>query len=234
MAHCSPNQIRLVEETARGWFLTNELLDLGPLIEKKTQIPHKVPCPLAFTDGPDNDSNAVGNLQFTHNLAQPFALLLVFNFPRDAAPIAKRHQHQVASGKTEIRSYPRPFVPDGTLGDLHNDIRADWIDTRYIFNRDPFSRPLASAAIDFLNPAVERSRNCIPKMKERIFLKADVDKHRLQPHLDVFDFTLINAADDIPRALTLDTVLLEPAILQHSHPGLELFHAEYELFAGLS
>ena len=198
IAHCPADQIRLLKEAARGWFPTNELLDLGPLIEKKTQIPHKVPCPLTFTDRADNDSNSVGNIQFTHNLAQPFALLLVFNFSRDAAAIAKRHQHQVAPGKTEIRGYPRPLVPDGTLGDLHNNIRADGINTRYIFNRDPFSRPLAPAAIDFLNAAVERSRNCVPKMKERIFLEADVDKHRLQPHLDVFDFTLINAADDIP------------------------------------
>src|SRR6185437_8894795 len=162
------------------------------------------------------------------------ALFLVFNLTRDAAAIAKRHQDQVTSGKTKIRGYPRSFVPDGTLGHLHNNIRANRINTRYIFNRDPLSRPLAPTAINFLNTAVERSRNCIPKMKERIFLEADVDEHRLQPHLDVFDFPLVNAADDIPRALTLYTVLLEPAILEHGHPGLELFHAQYELFAGLS
>jgi hypothetical protein len=35
-------------------------------------------------------------------------------------------------------------------------------------------------------------------MKERIFFEADVDKHRLQPHLDVFDFTLVDAAYDVP------------------------------------
>src|SRR5207247_7879048 len=110
------------------------------------------------------------------------------------------------------------------LGDLHNNIRVDGINTLYIFNRDPFSRPLAPAAIDFLNATVERSRNCVPKVKERIFLEADVDKHRLQPHLDVFDFTLINAADDIPRAFTLDAVLLKPAILEHGDPGLEFFY----------
>jgi hypothetical protein len=35
-------------------------------------------------------------------------------------------------------------------------------------------------------------------MKERIFLEADVDKHRLQSHLDVFDLTFENAAYDVP------------------------------------
>src|SRR5262249_20796887 len=97
-----------------------------------------------------------------------------------------------------------------------------------------FSRAFAPAAIDFLNPAVERSGDCIPKMKERVFLEADVHKHRLQSHLNVFDFTLINAADDIPRAFTLDAVLLQPAILEQSHSRLEFFHTEYDLLAGLS
>ena len=35
-------------------------------------------------------------------------------------------------------------------------------------------------------------------MKERIFLEADVNKHRLQPHLDVSDLTLVDAPDDVP------------------------------------
>ena len=91
------------------------------------------------------------------------------------------------------------------------------------FNGDPFSRPLVSPSVDFLNAAVERSRNRIPKMKERVFLKADVNKHRLQPHLDVFDFALVNAADDIPRALPLDTVFLEPAILEQQRRATRAF-----------
>ena len=71
-------------------------------------------------------------------------------------------------------------------------------------------------------------------MKKGVLFEADVDKHRLQPHLDVLDFTLVNAADDIPRALTLDAVLLEPAILEQSDAGLELFYTEYEFVAGLA
>ena len=179
---------------------------------------------MTFAYGADNDSNPVGNIQFTHNLAQPFALLLVFDFSRDTATIAEWHQHQVAPGKTEIGGNPWTFCADGAFGHLHNDIGADGINARYVFNRNPFSRPLAPAAINFLDTAVECSRYCVPKMEERIFLEADVNKHRLQPHLDVFDFTLVNAADDIPRAFTLDAVLLKPAILEHGDPGLEFFY----------
>ena len=92
-----------------------------------------------------------------------------------------------------------------------------------------FARP-----IDFFNAAVERSRNRIPKMKERVFLKADVDEHRLQAHLDVSDLALVDAADDVPRALTFDAVFLQPAVLEQGNAGFEFFHAEYELVAGLA
>jgi hypothetical protein len=61
IAHRSPDQIRLLKETAGGRFLTNELLDQGPLIEKKPQVPHEIPRPLTFAYGADNDSDAVGN-----------------------------------------------------------------------------------------------------------------------------------------------------------------------------
>ena len=49
-------------------------------------------------------------------------------------------------------------------------------------------------------------------MKKRVFFEADVDKHRLQPHLDVSDFSLVDAADDIPRGATFDAIFLQPAV----------------------
>jgi hypothetical protein len=71
-------------------------------------------------------------------------------------------------------------------------------------------------------------------MKESIFFEADVDKHRLQTHLDVLDFTLVNAADDIPRAFALDAVFLQPAILEQGNARLEFFYAEDQFVAGLA
>src|SRR5206468_3074115 len=120
------------------------------------------------------------------------------------------------------------------FGYLHNYIRADRVNARYVFYSDPFSRPLVSPPIDFFNTAVKRSRNCIPKMKERVFFKADVNKHRLQAHLDVSDLALLDAADDVPRALTFDAVFLQPPVLEQGNAGFEFFHAEYELVAGFS
>src|SRR5581483_8581841 len=71
-------------------------------------------------------------------------------------------------------------------------------------------------------------------MQERIFLQADVNKHGLETHLDIFDLTLVNAADDIARAVALDAVFLQPAILQKGHARFEFFDAENEFVARLA
>src|SRR5206468_12634119 len=115
--------------------------------------------------------------------------------------------------KTQIGCHPRPLRTDRAFGYLHNYIRGDWISAGYILYGDSFSRPLIPPPIDFFNAAVKRSRNRIPKMEERVFLKADVNKHRLQAHLDVSDLALVDAADDVPRALTLVVVFLQLAVL---------------------
>ena len=64
-------------------------------------------------------------------------------------------------------------------------------------------------------------------MKKRILVEADVDEHRLQTHLDVFDAALVNAADDLARAATLDAVFFQAAILEQRHAALEFLHTDY-------
>ena len=148
--------------------------------------------------------------------------------------ITEGHQNQVAPRKTQIGRHPRPLRTDRAFGYLHDYIRADWVNAGYILYGDSFSRPLVPPPIDFFNAAVKRSRNRVPKMKERVFFEADVNKHRLQAHLDVSNFTLVNAADDVPRALTFDAVFLQPAVLEQGDARFEFFYAEYDLVAGLS
>ena len=148
--------------------------------------------------------------------------------------ITEGHQNQVAPRETEIGCHPRPFRTDWAFGYLHDYIRTDWVNAGYILYGDSFSRPLVPPPIDFFNATVKRSRNRIPKVEERVFLKADVNKHRLQAHLDVSDLALVDAADDVPRGLTFDAVFLQPAVLEQCNAGFEFFHAEYELVAGLS
>ena len=212
----------------------NGLIDFGPLIEKNLQVAHKIPRALTFSDCADDDADAIRNIQLTKNFAQPLTFLRFLDFSRDTAAIAERHQHQIAAGKTEIGCDARPLGADWAFGNLHDHIRTHRINGRDVFNGDPLAGALIRAPVDFFDPAVERRGNRIPKMEERVLFEADVNKHRLQTHLDVFDFALVNAAYDVPRTLTLNTVFLEAATLEQSHTGLESLHAQYEFVAGLA
>src|SRR5207302_10449872 len=95
---------------------------------------------------------------------------------------------------------------------MYNDIRVDTILTLYNISLDTFASTIVTPANDFFNPAIKRGRNRIPKMQKRVLLESDVDKHRLQSHLDVSDFSLVDAADDIPRGATFDAIFLQPAV----------------------
>src|SRR4029077_7037981 len=106
------------------------------------------------------------------------------DFSRNAGAIAKRHQDQVASGKTQIGRDPRALASNWTFGYLNDDLRAHRINVRDVLGGDALPMFLGGT-IDFFDPAVERSGNRVPKMKKSVFLEADVDKHRLQTHLDI-------------------------------------------------
>jgi hypothetical protein len=51
-------------------------------------------------------------------------------------------------------------------------------------------------------------------MEESVFLEADVDKHRLQAHLDIFDSAFVDRANNVTRSVALDAIFFEPAVLQ--------------------
>ena len=71
-------------------------------------------------------------------------------------------------------------------------------------------------------------------MQKRIFLETDVHEHRLEPHLDVLDFALVNAADNVARAATLDAVFFQSTAFEQRHARLEFFHAEHNFVSGLA
>jgi hypothetical protein len=179
IAHGSLDQIGFLKEAARGRFLSNGLVDFGPLIKQETKIPNEISRTLAFAYSANNDSNTFGNVQLAENLAQSLAFFRVLDFSRDTAMIAERHQNQVATRKAEIGCHPRSLRTNRTFGYLHNYVGADRINAGNVFYGDSFSRPLSTSPVDFFDPAVKRSRNRIPKMKKCVFFEADVNKHRL-------------------------------------------------------
>ena len=69
------------------------------------------------------------------------------------------------------------------------------------------------------------------KCRNAFFLEADVDEHRLQPHLDVLYPALVDTPDDVAGAVPLNVILFEPAILEKGDAPLQLLHADDELLA---
>ena len=198
IAHRALDQIGFFKQPAWGRIVPNGLIDFGPLVQQNSQIADKIPGALTFANCADDHANPFGNFQLAQDLAQSLAFFRLFNFSRDTAAIAEWHQDQIPPGETEIRGDARTLGADWALGDLHDHVRADRVNARYVFYRDPFSRALVRPSVNFFDAAIERGGNGVPEMKERIFFEADVNKHRLQSHLDVFDFTLVNAAYDVP------------------------------------
>ena len=104
-----------------------------------------------------------------------------------------------------------------------------------VLRRDPLLRGAAVVgAIDLLDAAIEGGGNRVPKMEEGVFFEADVDKHRLQPHLDVLNFALVNAPDNVARGVTLDVVFFEAAVFEQRHAALQFLDADDELVARLA
>src|SRR5205085_10286803 len=144
-----------------------------------------------FAGCPDKPADAVRTFAAAQYLPAPIARLRILDLARDTAAVAVRHKNEIAAGETQVRRDPRALRPDRTFRHLHDYVGTDRINARDVFCRDPLFRLPAFRPINFFNAAVQRGRDRVPKMEERIFLEADVDEHRLQSHLDVLNFSLV-------------------------------------------
>ncbi len=57
-------------------------------------------------------------------------------------------------------------------------------------------------------PGVERCRDRVPEVQERVLLRADIDEHGLEALFDVLDAPLEDAADDVLVADAFDVVFV--------------------------
>src|SRR6476619_5808954 len=169
ITHRAIHKIRFFKDASRRGQVLDLLFDLCPLLEKKTQVADEITGTLPLADGADDDANSLRNIEVAQDLAQTRAFLRIFYLARDAAAIAKWHQHQVATSEAQIGRDARSFRPDWALRHLHDDFGADWINGRNVLGRQaPFrSFPVGSlGSLDFLHPAVECRRHGIPEMEE--------------------------------------------------------------------
>src|SRR5579864_6994193 len=190
------DQVRLFKHPAGRRLVADLLLDVRPLIQKKTQIAHKITGPLAFANSANNNADSFRYIEFAQNFSQPVSFFGIFYFPGNTAPIAERHQHQIAAGETQIGCDPRPFRSNRAFRDLDDHFGADRINIRNIFRGDPAALFLRRP-VDLFDPAIECGGKRVPKMEKRIFFETDIDEHGLEAHFDVLDPAFVKAADDV-------------------------------------
>src|SRR5207245_6648805 len=125
----------------------------------------------------------------------------------------------ITPSDTQVGRNTLTLGSDWPFRHLHDNIGTNRINIRNILCRDPFALPALTRAVDFFDSTVERGWDGIPEMEESIFLEADVDKHRLQSHLDIFDSAFVDRANNVTRGVALDAIIFEPSGLQQRQPA---------------
>jgi hypothetical protein len=100
----------------------------------------------------DDHANSFWNIQLGVRPCAVARVLSALQFFERYRSIAEWHQNQIPPGETEIGCDARAFGTDWAFGDLHNHVRADRVDARYVFYRDPFSRALVRLSVNFFDP----------------------------------------------------------------------------------
>src|SRR5256885_13074956 len=165
IADRSLDQVRLFKNATGRGFVPNQPFNFGPLVDKKSQIPHEVARALAFADGANDHANPFRDIEIAQNFPETVALLRVLDLARDSAAIAKRHQNEITTGETQVRGHVRAFCSNRTFCDLNDDLRTNWIDIWNIFRGYPLALFLRRA-VDFFDSAVERRRQRVPEMEK--------------------------------------------------------------------
>ena len=96
------------------------------------------------------------------------------------------------------------------------------------------SRLRAVAALDLLDAAVERGGQGVPEMEEGVLLEADVDEHRLEAVLDVFDAALENEPTMLRSLSRSMEYSSRTAVFEQRDAAFEPFGIDDEFVAGLA
>lgn len=86
---------------------------------------------------------------------------------------------------------------------------------------------------DEIDALVERLRDDVPVVQERVFLEADVDERGFQAGFEVFDLALEDAGDDLFLARALDGEFFEHAAFHDGDAILESLGVDDDLLVEL-
>ena len=104
IAHGALDQIGLAEDASRRGLLLHRFLDGAPLLDEQPKIAHEIPRALTFADGAHDHAHAFGHVELLEDFAQAVALFRRLDFARNAALVAIRHEHEIATGEARCSS----------------------------------------------------------------------------------------------------------------------------------
>ena len=88
------------------------------------QVAGKLAFGAVASGGADDEAQALGRIQFVHDVAQAAAQDFVLDFPRHADASQGGHQHQVPAGNADVRGERGALAADAFLDDLHQQFVA--------------------------------------------------------------------------------------------------------------
>src|SRR5207244_5822723 len=111
--------------------------------------------------GAGDDAHTLGDIEVGDDVFDAAAFLVVLNFARDAALRVVGHQHEEATGDTDVGRDARAFGADRAFDDLHDDFGAGRVEARDVVLADFLLRflGLAFRRLDEIHALVERLRD---------------------------------------------------------------------------
>jgi hypothetical protein len=201
--------------------------DLAPQLDEEVHVVAELLLGGSFRDGAHDEPGALGPLR-VDDLAQPLALLVGADAPRDADVVDRRHEHEVPTGQRHVRGDARALGAHRLLGDLHQHLLAFLQEIFDLLMACGLGELLARQLVAGLALLVVLGEHRlevaaaadVSDVEERGLLDADVDERGLHAREDAYDATLVDVADDAAFFFPLDEQLGEDALLDEGHTRL--------------
>ena len=166
--------------------------------------------------GPQDEPEALGQVERVEDLPHLAAALLVVDLARDADIVHVGHHHEQAAGDREVACDGRALRAEALLEDLHRDLLA--AAERVLHHRTRTARDLAADLLGALGRVALAAREVlrveVGDVEEAVRAFAEVDERGLDRGLHVDDARLVDRADIRRGRGALAVELRELALLE--------------------
>lgn len=168
----------LVEE---DWFF--RFLDFFanglPFFEEEMEVADEVAGFFAFAGGADNDAHALGDGEGFEDGFEAIAFFAVFDFSGDTALAGVRGEDEEAAWERDVGGDTWAFGTDLRFGDLDDDVGADGVESRDVFDGNFFSTLELFCGFVFADDfdgVIAGGGENVPIVEEGVFRHIDIDE----------------------------------------------------------